>query len=77
VSRTSSSCAAVLSSVRAPSAMLSMSPFSNCACWSDRSPSCTRRSCQWLYSTQAPNAMTGSRQVSMTSSSRVDSFMLW
>ena len=76
-SRTSSNCATAASSVRAPSAMLSTSPFSSCACCSDRSPSCARRSSQSLYSTQAPSTMTGSRQVSTTSNSRVDSRMLW
>ena len=76
-SRTSSNCATAASSVRAPSAMLSMSPFSSCACCSDSSPSCARRSSQSLYSTQAPSTMTGSRQVSTTSNSRVDSRMLW
>ena len=76
-SRTSSNCATAASSVRAPSAMLSMSPFSSCACCSDISPSCARRSSQSLYSTQVPSTMTGSRQVSTTSNSRVDSRMLW
>ena len=75
-SRTSSNCATAPSNVRAPSAMLSMSPFSSCACCSDKSPSCARRSAQWLYSTHTPAAMTGSRQVSTTNNSRVDSRIL-
>ena len=69
-SRTSSNCATALNSVRAPSAMLPTSPFSSCACCSARSPSCARRSAQWLYSTHTPSSMTGSRQVRTMNSNR-------